>query len=124
MKEILTHREFTKDKETHVIVQGKLGIVEFHFYKLDENESKELFMRQYSNTPGYMSLGVEGHESVPLEEANHAHCWLLDGPCKHDGTSLYAEEVVMPAYVRFGVDYVYSLLEKCYYDWFDKCENQ
>ena len=44
--------------------------------------------------------GVEVHSPVPFEysskEPNHEHCWLLGGPCWHDGTSLYFSENIAP----------------------------
>ena len=30
------------------------------------------------------------------EAPSHDHCWLLDGPCWHDGTSLYFRERIAP----------------------------
>jgi len=44
--------------------------------------------------------GVETHYRKQVyswqEEPSHAHCWLLDGPCWHDGTSLYFSERLAP----------------------------
>lgn len=30
------------------------------------------------------------------DEPSHAECWLLEGPCWHDGTSLYFREQIAP----------------------------
>jgi hypothetical protein len=55
-----------------------------------------------SEFPGEHSWigGVEVHSPVPFEyssaEPNHKNCWLLGGPCWHDGTSLYFSENIAP----------------------------
>ena len=38
----------------------------------------------------------EGYGSWFGDEPTQKHCWLLDGPCWHDGTSLYFSERVAP----------------------------
>ena len=44
--------------------------------------------------------GVERHSPNPVyehdKEPNHEKCWLLGGPCWHDGTSLYFSENIEP----------------------------
>jgi len=44
--------------------------------------------------------GLEVHSRKPFSysdpEPDHNDCWLLKGPCWHDGTSLYVSEVVIP----------------------------
>lgn len=46
--------------------------------------------------------GVERHSPVPIydwndaEKPDHADCFLLGGPCWHDGTSLYFSERIEP----------------------------
>ncbi len=35
------------------------------------------------------------HEKIP----SHDHCWLLDGPCWHDGSSTHASEVWIPRWL-------------------------
>ena len=30
---------------------------------------------------------------------DHEHCWVLDGPCWHDGSSLQAEEIWIPRWL-------------------------
>ena len=42
--------------------------------------------------------GVEFH--APVEHSEDGDCWLLGGPCEHDGSSLYASEVVIPMFHR------------------------
>ena len=46
--------------------------------------------------------GVEVHAKKPMygdQPVSHEHCWLLGGPCYHDGTSLYFSERIEP-YLR------------------------
>lgn len=48
--------------------------------------------------------GVEVHHASPPDDSgwykpdkpSHTDCWLLDGPCWHDGTSLYFSERITP----------------------------
>ena len=40
--------------------------------------------------------GVECHWPATIETAHHPECWLLKGPCCHDGTSLYFSESIGP----------------------------
>lgn len=40
--------------------------------------------------------GVECHWPVSAGEALHQECWLLKGPCRHDGSSLYFSEYIGP----------------------------
>lgn len=45
------------------------------------------------------SCGLEIHRRTPPSPGiapDHARCWLLEGPCWHDGTSLYAQETLWP----------------------------
>lgn len=52
-----------------------------------------------------LSFGLEFHSPVPTEDrpADRRRCFLLDGPCWHEGTSLGAEETfgfMFPEYDR------------------------
>jgi hypothetical protein len=56
-----------------------------------------------SSTPSFgceWSGGIEGHSPVPREydrgTPSHEHCWLLGGPCWHDGSSLQFSEQIAP----------------------------
>lgn len=44
--------------------------------------------------------GIEGHSPTPREydsaAPSHEHCWLLQGPCWHDGSSLQFSEQIAP----------------------------
>lgn len=43
--------------------------------------------------------GVEVHKRPRENETpDNEDCWLLSGPCVHDGSSLYASEVVIPRF--------------------------
>ena len=39
---------------------------------------------------------VECHWPVSADEEHHADCWLLNGPCRHDGSSLYFADYIAP----------------------------
>ena len=42
---------------------------------------------------------IEWHNTPAKgEKADNQSCWLLSGPCCHDGTSLYASEVYIPLF--------------------------
>lgn len=45
--------------------------------------------------------GIEVHwrkkpDWVSRDEPDHAHCWVLDAPCWHDGSSLQFDEQIAP----------------------------
>jgi hypothetical protein len=40
--------------------------------------------------------GIECHTPCEKDKANHEHCWVLDGPCQHDGSSLRFSEQIAP----------------------------
>lgn len=40
--------------------------------------------------------GVECHWPADPDSAQHANCWLLKSPCRHDGSSLYFSEYIGP----------------------------
>ena len=40
--------------------------------------------------------GVECHWPAGADEPHHAYCWLLKGPCRHDGSSLYFSDYIAP----------------------------
>lgn len=70
------------------------------------------------------SGGVERHSPTPVysfDTAPHQeHCWLLEGPCYHDGTSLYFSENIAPMLPRkplFSdgvVEYINSVMRDLY----------
>ena len=49
---------------------------------------------QYKDTE--WSCGLEYHSYTGHEAPSQLRCWLLDAPCWHDGTSLYAQETLWP----------------------------
>ena len=71
--------------------------------------------------------GVEVHspkpiyESVWAQEPSHTDCWLLHGPCWHDGTSLYFSERIEPVIRHdeppFG-EHVHSYINAILNDWY------
>jgi hypothetical protein len=102
--------------EFNIVVEGDAGAIQFHFMSIDSRDPG--IARLVSDNGQFMSLGVEMHKKTAKGEGNHEHCWLLNAPCYHDGTSLWASETVMPAFISGGCDAVYPLLESCYRDRF------
>lgn len=68
--------------------------------------------------------GIEIHSPKRIYgdgEPNHKDCWLLKGPCWHDGSSLQFSECIEPFIsnaelpFRDGVhEYIYSILHRYY----------
>lgn len=86
--------EYTNDlrypKHVYTCIGAK-GAVHFHLTDMGEN---------YEYGEKY-SCGLEFHHRQPPEYMkddcpSHNKCWLLNQPCWHDGTSLYAQEGVLP----------------------------
>ncbi len=66
--------------------------------------------------------GVEVHSRTPMygdEKPSHDECWLIGGPCWHDGTSLYFSENIEPM-LRDRADFepVRSYIEAELHDWY------
>lgn len=104
--------------ETHWILVGPQGAVDFHCTNLDR-------IRVGSGMHDlWRSGGVEyHHRAVPdymtRKEASHEHCWILEGPCWYAGTSLWASEHWIPLLERDGEDGIWSELTTTYarHDW-------
>lgn len=88
--------QLTEVRETHgdrvlFAVVGPLGAV--HFWC--EPSTMEDFGRRHYG-------GVEWHfreqPSWGKPDPDHEDCWLLKGPCWHDGSSLLASETYIPMY--------------------------
>lgn len=75
-------------------LRGPKGGISFHV-SLWEGKDAEKHDRF-----GGPTAGLEFHHGYDptggQEAAHHAQCWLLKGPCWHDGTSLYASETLWP----------------------------
>ncbi len=72
------------------IIEGAKGAVHFH---TDDNEERR---QKYGGT-----AGLEIHWRTPPpymanDAPSQSPCWLLNQPCWHDGTSLYAMETLFP----------------------------
>jgi hypothetical protein len=81
---------------------------------------------------GGNSCGLEFHRAAwsmrrpPKDAPSQGKCWLIGGPCWHDGTSLYASEHVWPivqSMLRSGDhEAIFRLLEGEYDSHFGKPE--
>jgi|SRR5581483_1880112 len=78
--------------EKRWILVGREGAVDFHV----SHERPEI---------AHLGLGpiggIEEHHRTPpdymqADKPSHDHCWILNGKCWHDGSSLYASEVLIP----------------------------
>lgn len=86
-------RRFGSWRHSYVI-EGAPGAIEFH---VTENDNEE---RAYG--------GLEMHRATPGEKdgpPDHAMCLSVSfRPCWHDGTSLYADERLIPRWESSGYD--------------------
>lgn len=103
----------TSDNQKGWAVVGKHGGIEFWFIEPAQDD------------PWKERLGgVETHQRRPMEYSksqdtpDHKHCEVIDGPCWHDGTSLWASEHWIPMYEACGEEWVWQELETTYLDRF------
>ena len=77
--------------------------------------------------------GIEGHSPKPREydgeTPHHEHCWLLQGPCWHDGSSLQFSEQIGPylpyqdqPMSKYHHDMVLSQMLSRYRSWLPEAE--
>lgn len=74
--------------------------------------------------------GIECHSPKPLyshsgDTPDHDHCWVLKGPCWHDGSSLQFSEEIEPfmrhaANLRDMDDFMFATCLDRYRSWFDQ----
>ena len=88
-----------------------------------------LNIREYKDTP---SAGLEYHYRQPKDYMDdcpsHEKCHVINGPCWHDGTSLYARERYLPLFEAGYEDLIFSFMtsdanEAFYPDKEDEPEN-
>ena len=82
---------FGSDEHSYEVV-GRDGGVQLHITERGAEAYGGLEFH-YAQCPSWV-------DSPP----NHAPCWLIGGPCWHDGTSLYVEEVLLPTWKRLRGD--------------------
>lgn len=100
--------------ETRWIVVGKEGAVDFHCSHTDFADCQSPWPQSLGRTGG-----LEVHYSVPPDymrdkAPHHEHCWILGGKCWHDGSSLYASEVLIPLLERDGEEAIWRQLQHEY----------
>ena len=103
------------------ICRGRHGAMHFHITDLGEVHAKK-YGHRYSS-------GLEAHHRTPPSymddrAPSHEECWVIGGPCWHDGTSLYAEESLLPFWLQDPHDHerMFRLLEREYEDRFGVSE--
>lgn len=64
--------------------------------------------------------GVECHWPVAADHSDHPVCWLLNGPCRHDGTSLYFGEQIAPMLSPKNIasESIAEYMKAELYDWY------
>lgn len=92
------------DYETRWMLVGPRGAVDFHCSHASDRY-----------TFGRIG-GIEEHHRTPPsymreEQPSHEHCWILGGKCWHDGSSLYASEVLIPLLERDGEAAIWKQLD-------------
>ena len=76
------------------------------------------------------SAGIEYHHKNPPYNIHDApsqnHCWILESPCWHDGSSLYASEVFVPLWKNDPHDHkrMFEKLEREYSSRFMKEDSE
>ena len=105
MSEHLERRKIQNHGETRWCVIGARGAVDFHC--MDEPGP----FGRIGGVEHHMRTAPDYYEGKP---ADHTDCWLLGGPCWHDGTSLYATEFMIPLLEREGEDALWLQLEREY----------
>jgi hypothetical protein len=105
----LIHEEYQTSHEYHYAIVGSLGAVEFHFFK-DKPEIGGLEIH-YRNCPSYQNGGP-----------HFGDCYLLNAPCWHDGSSLWAMEYWCPNFKEFGKEWLWNKLEQHYKEIFEDLE--
>jgi len=99
--------------ETRWVLVGPHGAMDFHCTNVS-------VVRAY----GFDRCGgLETHYRTPPDymrdrEPSHEHCWMLGGKCWHDGSSLYASEVLIPLLERDGVEAIWRQLDREYVERF------
>ena len=100
-------------------VIGRKGAIHFHVMDMGEKDGHEYGVRysgglecHYRQPPDYMSEDAPSHE----------RCHVLEGPCWHDGSSLYASETVIPFWLLAPDDHerMFRFLESEYVGRFDR----
>jgi hypothetical protein len=74
---------------------GRWGGLNFHITDFGEERLAAI--------PDRYSAGLECHYRQPPDymrndPPSHDCCWLLKAPCWHDGTSIYAQETLLPLF--------------------------
>jgi hypothetical protein len=86
-------------------IEGEHGGAELHIssYEIDGEER--------------WSAGLECHYRKPPEymrgqAPSHSPCWLLHGPCWHDGTSTHAQDEFVPLFRAGAEDAIWGGMEQ------------
>jgi hypothetical protein len=83
------------------VLLGRDGAIDFHVLKL----------RAYKDEPETYNAGLEVHRRTPQAGPPTADdCLILKAPCWHDGTTVYAEEKLLPLFDPSNHDRIWQAL--------------
>lgn len=94
--EVLERRDISTDKRVILAVVGKHGAVH-HWHEQASDWSQQHFGEKYF---GGLEVHHRHRPDWGSEEPCRTDCWILNGPCWHAGSSLYADEVTIPCWER------------------------
>ena len=105
-------RRFGHPNHVYLVI-GRHGAIHFHVTEYPEET------RRASPSMPQFSAGLEIHHRQPpdyMEDQppSHDECWAIKAPCWHDGTTLYAEETLLPIWLsmRDDPEAVFRMLER------------
>lgn len=112
--------EYDEPKSYRWCIVGEEGAIDVWMQYLPKDSP------QYSGYNFYG--GIEVHKRTPFyyseKEPHHKNCWLLGGPCWHDGSSLQFEEQVAPHIATFGpekaAEFCFTIATEYYHHHFPK----
>jgi hypothetical protein len=113
------HKPWGNPSHVYTVI-GARGAIHFHVSDMGEKQVKEYNLDQR------FSGGLECHYRTPPDYMAHSapsqdKCWLLCCPCWHDGTSLYASEIIIPFWLGNPNDHerMFNFLIREYEDRFN-----
>jgi hypothetical protein len=88
---------------------------EYRWEILGAHGGAHLSIRPYKTSSGVVehSAGLEMHYRRPPKymgdcAPSYARCFLLEAPCWHDGTSMYAQDFFVPLFLARAEDLIFS----------------
>jgi len=88
-------RKYSHRKYTYTPGYSGFGA---HMWQLVGAKGGVHFTATFYKAGEYPTCGLEMHFREPPDDSapSQTNCWLIGGPCWHEGTSLYASETLWP----------------------------